>query len=515
MRCSTTCRSMRKRSYSGLCWRPALEATLAGAVAAVLEHTRPQQVHVTLAVESGALVATLWEGGQWWQGEPSPEDVLDELRAARPLAFEDVRHQSDGTGNTWVLRRGLARYRATGPKARPRSTGAELSELVAAAAQLAREPKAVQLPHLERGDELGELARALGVVQDLLVEREVLMERLPIGISWLTADLRWRAVNQAFLAQHGRTREEVIGRSMLEQVDPAVLSRGRHHFVAASDTAMDVLKWQNRYIKEDGAIQWLAITSIPLRDRDGTTTGWLAFSEDETRRLELEKQAIDLQQLLFPAAPPALVGYDLTGRCMPADLMMSGDFYDWEVLDHGRLDLTVADVMGKGPAAALLMTAMRSSLRAVSSDLEPAARLDRAARPLAAIAAAGGRFVTLFHARVDLASGRFAYVDAGHGHWAIRRTGGELVRPGGRSLPVFVAPDEPFAEAEARLAPGDSLIVYSDGLVEAADRTLSLEECMADLQGEADAETTVKSLLGRLPAFLPDDATVVALRRLG
>jgi serine phosphatase RsbU (regulator of sigma subunit) len=200
---------------------------------------------------------------------------------------------------------------------------------------------------------------------------------------------------------------------------------------------------------------------------------------------------------------------------MPADLMMSGDFYDWQALEGGRLDLTVADVMGKGPAAALLMTALRTSLRAVSSDLDPAARLSRAAEPLVSIAAAGDRFVTVFHARVELATGRLDYVDAGHGHWAIRRAGGELVRPGGRSLPMFVAPEVPFAQGTARLAAGDALVVYSDGLVEVGERIRTLEDYAADVDEEADAETMVTSMLGRLPAFLPDDATVVVLRRVG
>src|SRR5207247_5902428 len=127
----------------------------------------------------------------------------------------------------------------------------------------------------------------------------------------------------------------------------------------------------------------------------------------------------------------------------------------------------VADVMGKGVPAALVMAVVRTALRQAEPSLGPAGRVRAAADSIAAGMSADGLFVTLFHARLDPAAGLLRYVDAGHGHWAIRRPGGELVHLAGRSLPIGVLDDEAFTESVVRLQPGESLVVYSDGLVEA------------------------------------------------
>src|SRR5439155_11682104 len=137
---------------------------------------------------------------------------------------------------------------------------AELSELVRAAERLATEPEAVRLPQAERDDVVGELARALRALQELLVERDVLLERSPIAISWLTADLRWRNANRAFLTQHGLDdKAELVGRSMLEQVDPIVLDRARHWILAATGLQQDLFRWHHSYRRPDDTTGWLEI----------------------------------------------------------------------------------------------------------------------------------------------------------------------------------------------------------------------------------------------------------------
>jgi serine phosphatase RsbU (regulator of sigma subunit) len=105
-------------------------------------------------------------------------------------------------------------------------------------------------------------------------------------------------------------------------------------------------------------------------------------------------------------------------------------------------------------------------------------------------------------------------VDAGHGHWAIRRADGELVHLPARSTPLFILPEEQFEEQQVQLEPGDTLIVYSDGLVERDDYAVDLDVYQDDLDSAESADDLVRRLLGRMPAFLPDDVTVVVLRRL-
>jgi serine phosphatase RsbU (regulator of sigma subunit) len=193
---------------------------------------------------------------------------------------------------------------------------------------------------------------------------------------------------------------------------------------------------------------------------------------------------------------------------------VAGDLYDWSVTPDGDLDLTVADVMGKGIGAALVMATLRASLRSAPVGLGPAERLRLAADSAALGGDEEGLFVTVFQARLRPSTGELRYVDAGHGYCAIRKVNGELVPLSEHSLPVWVEADEEFREGRTVIQPGEMLVVHSDGLVELGEQLTSLKAYSADLDGAADAKEAVSRLLGRMPAQLPDDVTVLVLRRL-
>jgi sigma-B regulation protein RsbU (phosphoserine phosphatase) len=235
---------------------------------------------------------------------------------------------------------------------------------------------------------------------------------------------------------------------------------------------------------------------------------------DLVRAVEQQlEQAARVQRRLLPRTAIRIQGYDLAGSCRPAN-EVAGDFYDWVLSPGGDLDLTVADVMGKGMGAALVGAAMRTALRAASPALGPAARLRLAAELTPLGLDEEGLFVTLFQGRLDPASGVLRYVDAGHGHCAIRRSTGELVGLPERSLPLGVLPDADLREGTTRLEAGDTLVVYSDGLVETPERTLELSAFGEDLETASNAGEMVERLMARVPARPLDDVTVVALRRL-
>ena len=154
------------------------------------------------------------------------------------------------------------------------------------------------------------------------------------------------------------------------------------------------------------------------------------------------------------------------------------------------------------------------SLRSGPVELGPAERLRLAAESAALGRDEEGLFVTVFQARLDPATGELSYVDAGHGYCAIRRASGELVPLSEHSLPVWVSGEEKFREGRAVLQPGEMLVIHSDGLVELGDEPTSLEAYASELDDAGDAEEAVTRLLGRMPAQLPDDVTVMVLRRL-
>jgi serine phosphatase RsbU (regulator of sigma subunit) len=229
------------------------------------------------------------------------------------------------------------------------------------------------------------------------------------------------------------------------------------------------------------------------------------------RQLQLEKAA-QIQRSLLPHVIPTLEGYELAAACMPAD-EVAGDFYDWMLSPGGRLTITVADVMGKGVPASLVMASLRAALRAAPADIGPAVRT-RLAEDSMALGMEADPFVTVFHADLDLASGVLRYVDAGHGLCAVRRPDGRLLTLTEHAMPLGVVAAQKYREATLRLHPGDALIVFSDGLVEQEGRTGDLSDFDAELSAAPSAAGMVERLLARMPEHLADDVTLLVLRRL-
>jgi serine phosphatase RsbU (regulator of sigma subunit) len=270
------------------------------------------------------------------------------------------------------------------------------------------------------------------------------------------------------------------------------------------------LAGEARFRRGDQTTAWCSIATVAVPGAAGGANSFISIVEDvNERRLEADRAAA-IQRQLLPRGMPALKGYELVGTCLPAQ-DVAGDFYDW-VVAGGHLDVTVADVMGKGMGAALVMAALRTALRAAPAELGPARRITVAAETMAL--GLDGLFVTAFQARLDLATGVLRYVDAGHGYCAIRLASGELVHLGTRSLPLGVELGAKFSEGQVRLAPGDSVLMYSDGLVETETGTEPPEALVSELRGAEGAAELLGRLMRRVPARLADDVTVVILRRL-
>ncbi len=238
--------------------------------------------------------------------------------------------------------------------------------------------------------------------------------------------------------------------------------------------------------------------------------------------------AQEVQSRLLPTEPPVVPGYDLAGRCIPT-LRIGGDYYDAIPSSDGRLTLVVADVAGKGVAAALVMAAFRALLRSRLDGggtlAEVVADVNRALPD----SLAGIVFVTAFVARLDPASGTVAYVNAGHNPpFVVRDPAGsisgsatEWLERGGPLLGVF--PAAHYEEGVTRLAPGELLVLYTDGVVECADPARSDfgAERLASVAGrlrERTAPQLIRDIVLLTREFsgaveYDDDFTIVALRR--
>lgn len=184
---------------------------------------------------------------------------------------------------------------------------------------------------------------------------------------------------------------------------------------------------------------------------------------------EVEK-AREIQEGLLPREIPRLPGVELAARWQPATVV-GGDFYDVIRFGEHRAALCVADVVGKGITAALLMANLQAAVRAFASPgAEPAEVCSRLNEVILGNVATG-KFITLFYAVLDTRQGTLHYCNAGHNPpFLIRGNGSvELLQEGGAVLGVF--PDWRYEQGSARLQPGDRVLIYSDGLSEARNQS--------------------------------------------
>jgi hypothetical protein len=247
------------------------------------------------------------------------------------------------------------------------------------------------------------------------------------------------------------------------------------------------------------------------------------WTQDElTHSAEMDR-AREVQAALLPGELPRFPGYAVAGTCRPASAV-GGDLLDVDVVD-GDLVVTLADVMGKGAGAAILMATVRAVLRATTrgdGDRPPARRpqstvLAAAAATLQPDLGRAGSFVTLFTGRLEAATGRLHYADAGHGLAVVRRADGSTRRLAGTDLPLGVEAGLPWTAHELELQPGDTLLVFSDGLFDVLGGTREALDHVARLVGaHPDPDDLLQQIRTLTAVATPlDDVTAVALRRLG
>jgi serine phosphatase RsbU (regulator of sigma subunit) len=235
------------------------------------------------------------------------------------------------------------------------------------------------------------------------------------------------------------------------------------------------------------------------------------------RQLDAElRRASEVQTGLLPQAAPDVPGYELAAAWVPARTV-GGDFYDWQVQADGSLSLVIGDVMGKGMPAALLMATLRAALRPVLAAHPPATALRLVERALTEDLERAESFATLFLVHLDPQRHVARYVDAGHGLAAVARADGSLEETGPGDLPLGVMRDPVIREREVALGPGDTLILYSDGLTDALPEADSANKVIRSSVAEAPSAPALADRLAtiaRSEGTPIDDVTVAVLRRL-
>jgi serine phosphatase RsbU (regulator of sigma subunit) len=243
----------------------------------------------------------------------------------------------------------------------------------------------------------------------------------------------------------------------------------------------------------------------------------------ERERIEQELRVARLiQQTLLPKAVPELGGWDVADFYQPAR-EVGGDFYDFLEFEDGHLGIIVGDVTDKGVPAALVMATTRTMLRASAQRLDSPGAVLRQVNDVLVPDMPPNMFVTCFYSILDPRSGRMRYANAGQDLPYQRHKG----RAGDTSelragMPLGLMPGMSYEEKEAMLEAGDSILFYTDGLVEAHDpqrEMLGIPRLQGFIGAHPGGAPMIDFLLEELARFVgdgweqEDDITLVTLQR--
>jgi len=367
------------------------------------------------------------------------------------------------------------------------------------------------VPYTDRPTQVGALARAISRWSSAETSRRVMFETTPVGVFIMRPDLVVVDANPAILALVGVNRD---------QASPVVFDAFVHRddvescraVLAALAASGDHVKVEVRFVRGDGSVFWGSVTVAVVRRPDGAPSQYVGMLTDVSEHREKVEQAARVQRDLLPEGAPEVEGYELAGMCLPSR-EMGGDFYDWQRRGPATLTLTLGDVMGKDMPAALLMATVAAALRASVAQGSAAGAVRLAAESVQRDLERSGAFVTLFHGWLEALTGRLRYVDAGHGLLAVVGRGGVRLPARSRSLPLGVMAGERYGESELTLERGETLVVYSDGVLDVHPELEGRPEAVGKLLWGAESAGEMAERLVTGPGTATDDVTVLVVWR--
>ncbi len=277
-----------------------------------------------------------------------------------------------------------------------------------------------------------------------------------------------------------------------------------------------------------------------FKDPDGNTYSLVSFDE-VTHEIEAQRRAVaekleserraaqeleiakQVQARLFPQTLPSLSTLEFAGVCLPAR-HVGGDYYDFLQLGRERLGLVIGDISGKGIAAALLMANLQANLRSqCTMAVDEPLRLLCAVNHLFCDNTADAAFATLFFAEFDNSTRRLRYANCGHLPPLLLRSDGSLDRLQATATIMGAFKDWECSLAECQLSPGDTLVLYTDGITESfspAGEEFG-EQRLADTlrrHCQLSSQALLSSIVNEVQHFSPheqhDDITLIIAKCL-
>lgn len=371
--------------------------------------------------------------------------------------------------------------------------------------------------------------RSLRFFVDKLGFRVVADARFASGNRWVeVGPPDGTAVLALVLPVHGLNEDHLVGRSGLvtflcEDVEAKYRewsARGVHFPVPPQIQA-----WGGtfcRFVDPDGNFFGLAGFSEATLEIDARRRAYADRLETERRAQQEIAIAQQVQARLFPQCLPNVPSLDYAGLCLQAR-SVGGDYYDFLDLGNERLALVLGDIAGKGIAAALLMANLQANLRsqcAIAAD-QPQQFLASVNRLLFQNTAEHA-YATLFFADFDHRTGRLLYANCGHLPGIILRANGTLERLEATCTVVGLFSDLPCAFDTNDLKPGDTFILFTDGVTESfnesgeefgEDRLIQALRNHAALPARELAQALVDAVLAFSPREQFDDITLIVAKR--
>lgn len=239
------------------------------------------------------------------------------------------------------------------------------------------------------------------------------------------------------------------------------------------------------------------------------------FQIERSERAALDREAQEacaIQQALLPKSSPYIPGFAISGLSVPARAV-GGDWYDFIPFADGRWGIVLADVSGKGTAAALLMSATRGMLRSLAEACCSPAEVLGKLNHLMVDDFPAGKFVTMVYAVLDPASRTVIFANAGHLRPLFIDGQGEHFLDVERGLPLGLSCGD-YSEAQIALSKGSKLIFYSDGITEAVDANEDEYGLSRLAEHAIKSEASAVSIVDEVRTFangtgVRDDASVV------
>lgn len=311
-----------------------------------------------------------------------------------------------------------------------------------------------------------------------------------------------RLFEGAELLRHGEPRAAAEERGLVGATEPLLatdpyLLFPLHHagdFLGAIGLGRKIT--ETRYTAEEVALlQTLANqSSVAVKNA-------LLYRESLAKTILEEELTVArrIQQQFLPRSLPHTPRFDLAALNVQT-YQVGGDYYDLVDTGDSQYLVAIADVAGKGISAALLASMVQASIRTQAQDRKPVGEIMARLNRLVYDATPDDRFATCILAKVGGSELRLSFSNAGHNYPILLAAAGgcRLLEDGG--IPLGIAPEVPYAEASTTLAPGDALLLYTDGITDARN-----------LDGEDYGESRLISLAGSLPRRLSAQELIQAV----